>query len=283
MSPLAWIALVCAATVVGLPQRWPLVEAGLAGPGGVLLVSGAVYIGSHVLRIARMATLLGDSAPSFRQVAFAHAVTGPVSGMLPFKIGEVARVWALGSVSGGLGHGLSAVWIERTLDAGVLLLVGAGLWWTRGDLGPVLAPVVVLSGGLLVGTAVVLRVLPEQLGVARRAVLHRYDSALGVRLLWSLHRLAEVVEVPRRLVSGRVASLAGLTVAIWVTEVVALALVVGSATASAATAGLLHVLGGVVLPDAGFPPEGALARHVAVVWVGQELLAVAALLWRSGR
>jgi hypothetical protein len=283
MSPLGWIGLVCLATVIGLPPRWPLVEEGVRGPAVLLLLSGACYVASHLLRMARMATLLGGAALSLRLVAFAHAVTGPVSGMLPFKLGEFGRIWALGHVSGGFGHGFAAVWIERALDSGLLLVVGAGLWMAQPDLAPVLAPVVVLSAVVLSGTAVVLRVVPEQLDVARRMVLRRYDSEAGVSALWTLHRLSSALDVPRRLMAGRVGSLVGLTVAVWLAEAVALAVVVGSASATAAVGGLLHVLGGVVVPGSGFPPEAALARHVAVVWLGQEALAIAALLWRSTR
>ena len=72
-----------------MPQPWFLGMAAVA-----------MYLGAHALRVVRMVVLLGDRAASLRGIAVAHALTAPVTGQLPFKVGEVVRLVALGRSCG---------------------------------------------------------------------------------------------------------------------------------------------------------------------------------------
>ncbi len=267
--------------VVGALALLTLVTAGLAAvsEAGVLVdgfsrfhwpdavAVALLYLGAHLLRILRMLVLLGDSIGSVRAVAFAHAATAPVSALVPFKVGEIARVYAFGRASDGFLHGLRTVWIERTFDAAVIAAAGVAALATL-DQTAGLLPVTIAAFSVLVLTGVAITVLPENVGMVKAWLIRRYSTGWSIRALAFLHDLGMALRESRGLVQGKVATLATLTFALWGMELAALYFLmpVAADELQALVAGLLAVLSDVFLPVAREVFSDGLPVHRLVVF-----------------
>jgi len=250
-------------------------------PPALLPVLGAMvlYLAAHGLRVVRMVLLLGERSPSLRGVAIAHALTTPVGGMLPLKLGELVRIAALGRAARGLSDGLRAVWIERVFDAGVLALAGL-LVMADGGQGAALVTTVAI--GVLLVTMALLRPIPEALRHGKAFLIRRYTTDWSLVALRRADAAARWMEDARHLVDGRAATLGLLTVALWSLEV--LAFQIGTAGLSGEDSTLASAMS--LLSDGlrfdRYPPPDVWAW---VLFAGQMLVAMAglALLFASRR
>ncbi len=264
--------------LTGLATTWSASRLPEASPGLMGVAAALCYVVAHGIRALRIVTLLGDRARGFRAVLAAQFGTVAVSGMLPFKTGEVVRILALGAASRGPAHGLVAVWLERSFDALVWAVVGAAALFVvpeaRGAVGTVWA----LALAFLFVTLALVWVLPENLVAARRALVNRPTRPWIVPWLARLAEAGAWSRLPRRLLDGRVGTLLVSTVALWTMEAAALAFLIRSIEPGAALGALLHVLAGVVIPTGGgFPPTDVLAAYALVAMSCWHLLSLTAL------
>ena len=222
----------------------------------------ALYLSAHLLRIGRMVVILGDSAASVRSVAFAHALTAPVSSLTPLKIGELARIYAFGIASQGFIHGLRAWWIERSFDAIVLAAAGLFALVLLPNTGAAVLPVTLVALLVLAATAVAIAVLPENVGMTKAWLIRRYTTRWSLSALAVLDDLGRGLHRSRQLVRRKVATLAALTFLLWGLEASALTLLVGAIDAPTMLAGILTVLSDLLTPtDQAF---GGLAAQLPV-------------------
>lgn len=253
-------------------SAWMTLRAVTPPPAAAVVLALLLYLGAHGLRIVRMVVLLGERAPSLRGVAIAHALTTPVGGMLPLKLGELVRVAALGRASRGLSDGLRAVWIERVFDASVLAVAGL-LVMSQGGHGAGLVTAVAIA--VLLTTAALLRPIPEGLRHAKTFLIRRYTTDWSLVALRRADAAARWLEDARHLVDGRASTLALLTVALWSLEV--LAFQVGTASLSGDATTLASALS--LLSDAlrfdHYPPPDVWAW---VLFAGQMVVALAGLV-----
>lgn len=252
-------------------SAWMTLRAVQPPPAAPVLLAMLLYLGAHALRVVRMVVLLGHRAPSLRGIAIAHALTTPVGGMLPLKLGELVRIAALGRASTGLSDGLRAVWIERVFDAAVLAIAGA-LVLASGGQGAGLVTTVALV--VLVATVALVRPVPEALRHTKTFLIRRYTNDWSLAALRRIDTAARWLEDARRLVEGRVATLGLLTVALWSMEV--LAFQVGTASLAGDDTTLANAMS--LLSDAlrfdRYPPPDVWAW---VLFAGQMLVALAGL------
>ena len=192
-----------------------------------LAIAIAVYLGAHLFRMVRMAVLLGESARSLRAVVLAQAITAP-AGLLPFKMGELARIMAIGRATRGVAHGGVAVWIERTYDAAALVVASIVALLILGDSGGFVWPVALLAGGFLAMTTLAIVVWPEQMTMAKGWLIRRYSTPWSLVALRVLHQIGAELRSVRGLVRNKTATLALLTAAVWALEALALWMLVPS-------------------------------------------------------
>lgn len=217
-----------------------------------LALALAIYLVAHVLRIARLVILLGDSGRSVRDVAVAHALTAPIAALLPLKLGELARVLAIGRASRGPVHGLKALWIERTFDAAAIALAGTVVLALRPDAVQAVAPVVLAAVAFLGLTAAAIVLLPESVGMAKAWLIRRYTAQWANRALAAMHALRDALQSSRALLRGKVATLMALTAAIWSVEALAFATLLSVDGGAAQLASeVLGTLSGALAPGAG--------------------------------
>lgn len=215
-----------------------------------------VWLLGHVVRAIRLVVLLGERGRSVRAVVAAHVATIALAADVPYKLGEIGRIIALG-LAGRPWDGVRAVWIERTFDAAALGLA-AVVVTAMGDTRP--WPILVAAGVWLVGTAAALTVVPEGAAMAKATLLRRYDTSWSVRALAALTALRAELTTWRQMLNGKVATLSLMTVAVWACELGFAAIATRGLDASP-LAGLLGSLAIVLDPSA----EGADVARIVVL------------------
>ncbi|MBO9330460.1 hypothetical protein GHR37_15055 [Achromobacter xylosoxidans] len=187
----------------------------------MLLVSMVLYLASHLVRMARLWLLIGGGR--LRELLRLYWYTTAVSLAVPFKMGEVIRILEIGWSTRGPRFGLVVVWVERAFDAALLSMVAIGLAYSSQDARPLLLP---LIGVLLLFVAlslIFLWVLPENLPRINLHIMRLYSGHRAVSLMRGVAYLKSFAEDARRMLVGRMATFALLSVLIWTFELFAIA------------------------------------------------------------
>ncbi len=95
-------------------------------------VAALLYFLSHMFRIGRLYFLFFENKINIKKLISTYSVTSLINFVIPFKIGEVFRVYELGKLNKNLYRGLVAVWIERFFDVIVLFAI-AILYFSYAD------------------------------------------------------------------------------------------------------------------------------------------------------
>lgn len=196
------------------------------GPSiGVIMLAITVYLISHALRAARIAMLSAEMlGTSGRTVAAMHFTTAPFALLLPWKLGELVRLFALWRMSRDAVFAVIVLLIDRMYDSLFLLPALAFLLW-YGD-APTMLVVLTLLAAIVPLAVIVLgpKVLTE---IQRYVVIsHQGSSALTLlRRLDAIRRLVvKAVKVPRR----QAAELCVISFLIWFCEFIFCLVLVGS-------------------------------------------------------
>lgn len=197
----------------------------LAGRDVVLLALAAVfYLTGHVVRVLRLALLVGQTGVGVRMLASFHFMTSAASLLTPFKLGDIYRVLELSNLAGGFVRAIVIGWWERIFDAAAIALILA-LALRNGDATVGYSMLEVFMVAVLVITAVIFLVLPDNFRRLSVYIIRRSDSPRSVTVLRLLDLARSAILEAPRLVSSKVASLATLTTVIWACEATCFALV----------------------------------------------------------
>ncbi len=84
----------------------------------VAISAGVIYLLSHVFRAIRLAALTVDALNlSGRTTAAMHFATAPVALLLPFKLGEFLRFYALYKMGGRAAYAIVVLLLDRMFDS----------------------------------------------------------------------------------------------------------------------------------------------------------------------
>lgn len=201
---------------------------GLVAIGAPVIAAAAAYAVSHVLRILRLAVLLDGRFEGLRRLSVAHLAGAMISGLTPWRCGELLRVLALAGSGAGLARAAKAAIIERALDAAGLAAACALLAWAEPAWAGLLIPVATAAAILLVLVAALLRAAPENTRLALCYVIRRYTSRRALRVATALATIEGFLRDAPRMVFGRAGATASLTAAIWASDLFAAGIVVRS-------------------------------------------------------
>lgn len=235
---------------------WPLPVKAVTALAGALL-----YALAQALRAVRLGVIVGDPERSLRRLTAAHFVGVAASFILPFKVGDLLRLTAIGTILGpvmghktpparkapwwnGLWRAFLVMWIERVYDAVAvsLLLLSLAAHAGAGSLSAI-GPVAVVLIVFVVLTIVVLFVVPENLDGLSLFIARRYNGPRAVAALASLDLVYRLIAEGRRLAHRKGVTLATLTAGVWGLEVAAAARLLGD-DAGGSTGALLGFLSG---------------------------------------
>lgn len=264
------------AATVGLAGvlLWSLTQTSGAAPWGLMLGGAVVYLGSHLMRIVRLALLNGDARLSLRSLAQVHLFTASVALVAPFKLGELYRIVELSVLTRSATRGVVLVWLERVFDVVViLLLLGAAALAQPSSAGSFLG-VLAISLGFVVATLLLVVLLPENLRRIGSYIMRRRRAEWSVGVLWLISEVRGMVGRMSQMLKGRYASLFVFTLMIWTLEGLSFGLIAsGGRGVFEPLAGLLSFLSLTTKGETLFtflgrwqaltPPEGLMTYVVA--------------------
>lgn len=190
-----------------------------AGAPWLLMIAGAVvYLGSHLVRIARLALLNGDARLSLRMLAKVHLFTAAVALAAPFKVGEPYRIVELAVLTRSATRGVALVWLERLFDVVVILLLLGIAAVAQPSGAEAFLGVLLISLGFVLVTLLLLVLLPENLRRVGSYLVRRHRSEWSVGVLWLISEARGMVGRMSQMLRGRHASLFVFTLVIWTLE-----------------------------------------------------------------
>jgi len=214
-----------------------------AAPTPVLAAFGAgiIYIVSHILRAVRLAVLsMSMLGISGRTAALMHFATAPVSLMLPFKLGEIVRLYELWKMSGTAVYALIVLLIDRMYDS-LFLVPVLVILVLQGNASPLLVAFSLLAA---VVPLTVVVIGPKLLTEIQRYVVASHNNPRTLDVLRQIDSARLLViraaEVSRR----RAPELCVISLLIWLCELaVCLILVNVFSSIATATDSALDILG----------------------------------------
>jgi hypothetical protein len=229
-----WIRLVgvavfgaaLAAVAVATGMLWRDIGSGRQEGAGLVTVAAAatVYAGSHLVRVVRLALLIGDPRISLRQIGLVHSFTAAVSFITPLKLGEAYRVLELGRILSDFGRSLVIVWVERAFDFGAIAVLVLLASIVVQNVLAALQPLILLSVTFVVMTLLLFVVLPEALRPLNLFVVRKYNGEDAIRRLQLIEWLQGWTTLGAQVAAKKISLLATLTAFIWGLELLALAL-----------------------------------------------------------
>lgn len=196
-----------------------LATQGQSSPWLAIALAGLVYLVSHMLRILRLALLVGAWRVGLRTLGSFHLMTAAVSLVAPLKLGEAYRILELGNIVGGHVRAAVIVWWERTFDAAAILsLIVAVLLFGSGSTTVRTYGVGLLALAFVVITVVVVTLAPDNLRRLSVFIIRRYEASRTVPLLHIIDLVRRSIEEAPRVVRSKVATLTTLTALIWAAE-----------------------------------------------------------------
>ncbi|MGY8523764.1 lysylphosphatidylglycerol synthase domain-containing protein [Paracidovorax citrulli] len=197
--------------------------------GGALAAVGILaYLGAHMLRALRLAIIAGGHEISLRRLTSVHFATAGVSLLLPFKLGEVYRIFELSQVAGGLRRAVQTVWMERAFDVAALVVMMLVVAVAPMGAAAVFAPLSAAAALFIVLTVITFVVLPGNLRTLSLFVIRRYRSERAVTALRALDGALRFVESGRQLLRNKQGVVGAVSAFIWALEVASFGLVVAA-------------------------------------------------------
>ncbi|SLN11066.1 hypothetical protein ROJ8625_00241 [Roseivivax jejudonensis] len=179
------------------------------------LVAGGIYLASHVLRACRLMLLATDILGlSGRSAALMHFATAPLALILPFKTGELFRLYELWRLSGTAVYALIALLIDRMYDS--LFLVPVLLVLLSQGGAPTTLTLLTLLIAALPLTIVVIG--PKLLTELQRYILVNHNSRRTLSLLQQIDALRVIVARASDVALRRAPELSLLSFLIWLSE-----------------------------------------------------------------
>ena len=241
------------ASVLLATARGDFSDALRATPGSILLAA-TIYALGQIMRVVRLALLIGDARLSIRHVANLHFFTAGVALGTPLRLGDAYRATELGRTTGGLIIGFTYVWIERLLDAAVILPLLLYAASRRGDEASTYLGITAFTLLFVSFSVLLVALLPDNLRRVGTYLIRRHEGQWSIRALRLMDDVRAVIRRIPVMLRGKIASLTALTLLVWLFElgsftVVTLSWNPGSDPLGGLLAFLSQTTGGGILPD----------------------------------
>lgn len=214
-------------TVMSLPY-FTQVLSRLSDGGALAMVGILAYLGAHLLRALRLAIIAGGHEVSLRRLTSVHFATAGVSLLLPFKLGELYRIFEISLVAGGLRRAVQTVWMERAFDVAALVVMMLVVAVAPAGAAAVFAPLSAAAALFIALTVITFVVLPGNLRTLSLFVIRRYRSERAVTALRTLDGVLRFVESGRQLLRNKQGMVGAVSAFIWALEVASFGLIVAA-------------------------------------------------------
>lgn len=182
-------------------------------------VGGAVcivwFLLIHTIKMFRMYLVLLEHKVEFRRFISAYLITTLVNLIIPFKLGEIYRMFEYSRMTGNPGTGIAGTLVDRFFDTMALVLILVPLHVLYPE--KISAVSVFLAVFVIFITFVYMIFIPAYSYLNKYIIINR-DSNNSMAVLRFLEVLKSAFDYVKRLVSGRYALIILMSFAAWVLE-----------------------------------------------------------------
>ena len=192
-----------------------------------IVLSAFFYLFSHLLRSLRMAILINRQDISLTQLIEKQYLTNGINLIVPFRLGEIYRMYAFNQVIDNYQTSAITVITERALDFFILFI---GLITTIYIVHPNLAALnipLIIAFAFILSALFIYYVLPENIRAVNLFIAKRYSTKSAVRILSLTGRLNDIITDLKTTLSQKVMTLLVLTCIIWFCEMLGFIFVLG--------------------------------------------------------
>lgn len=190
----------------------------LATTPQLLLLAASLYALGQLMRIVRLALLIGDARLSLRYLASLHLFTAGVALGTPLRLGDAYRATEVGRTTGGTIIGFTFVWIERLFDAAIILPLLLYAASRDADEASSYTGIAFFTLLFLCLSVLIVALLPDNLRRIGTYLIRRHEGQWTIRMLRLIDEIRAVMRRIPVILRGKIASLAALTLLIWLFE-----------------------------------------------------------------
>lgn len=183
------------------------------------IVGGAVcivwFMLIHTIKMFRMYLVLLDHRVEFKRFIFAYLRTTLVNLIIPFKLGEIYRMFVYSRMIGNAGTGIAGTLVDRFFDTMALVLLLIPLHVLYPDK---ISAVSVFLAVFVIFIVFVYLIFMPAYGYLNKYIIINRDSKNSMAVLRFLEVIRSAYEYVKRLISGRYALMILMSFGAWVLE-----------------------------------------------------------------
>lgn len=198
------------------------VFAGLGAEHIVIITATVVIV--HFLKAFRLYLALYGSNISASSYAKIYCKVTPVSILMPFKLGELFRMYCYGHQIDNMLKGIVTVVLDRFMDTIALVTMIIAMWLYSGE---TIIPLVYLLVVFLVAAVLIFIVFPGLYTYWKKYLLRADATPRKLRMLLYLDKLNMIYDEIVNVSKGRGIILYALSLLAWITEIGSIVLMNG--------------------------------------------------------
>lgn len=173
------------------------------------------FLAIHTIKMFRMYLVLLEHRIEFKRFVFAYLHTTLVNLIIPFKLGEVYRMFVYSRITKNAGIGIAGTVVDRFFDTMALVLILIPLHVLYPDK---ISAVSVFLAVFVIVTVFVYIVFMPAYGYLNKFIIMNRDSKNSMAVLNLLEVIKSAYDYVKRLVSGRYAVIILMSFASWALE-----------------------------------------------------------------
>ncbi|MEJ3718855.1 lysylphosphatidylglycerol synthase domain-containing protein [Paenibacillus polymyxa] len=178
----------------------------------LIVVAVICYLLAHLVRICRLYILFIDRRFSFFEIVKVYVTTTWINFVIPFKVGEIHRIWEFSKLCESFKMGVVTIWIERFFDSILLMSVFTVFFNYHNENHFIFFALLFLF--LVVSIFSFFSFLPT-FRYVNRFLLSESKSTRGLLGLEIMSSAREYYIYARKLLNGKIAILLGATFLVW--------------------------------------------------------------------
>ncbi|MCR5107568.1 MAG: flippase-like domain-containing protein [Lachnospiraceae bacterium] len=180
---------------------------------GILALVLFIFI--HLLKMMRLYLILLDEKIEFKRFIFAYFRTTFVNFIIPYKLGEIYRIFAFGRITGSFLKGFLSIVTDRFFDTLALVLVMLPMQILYKD---TISAVTVALPVFLAAVVFAFMIFPSVYGYLNRYIIINRSSERSMAVLRSLEIIKTGYDKVRELISGRYSLMIIMSLGAWIFE-----------------------------------------------------------------
>ncbi len=173
------------------------------------------FLAIHTIKMFRMYLVLLEHRTEFKRFVFAYLHTTLVNLIIPFKLGEIYRMFVYSKITKNARVGIAGTVVDRFFDTMALVLILIPLHVLHPDK---ISAVSVFLAVFVIVTVFVYVVFMPAYGYLNKFIIINRDSKNSMAVLNLLEVAKSAYDYVKRLVSGRYAVILLMSFASWVLE-----------------------------------------------------------------